>query len=145
MARQGGDKKTAQHIFPLHHGERAVEELRQNDKIDGDIVPAGRQDFMDGGLVEKKQVSFQQDDSVAVVYDVCGRAAAHIDQLGVVVTVSGKMREAGVRTDLDQVPALQKFCVVHHKLPAGSVDFFLDVSMSLQKGFFFGGNLPQVM
>ena len=27
MARQGGDKKTAQHIFPLHHGERAVEEL----------------------------------------------------------------------------------------------------------------------
>ncbi len=145
MTRQGGDKKTAQHIFPLHHGERTVEELRQNDKVDCDIVPAGGQDLMGSSLVEKKQVSLLQDNPVAVVYDVCGRAAAHMDQLGVIVAVPGKMREAGVRTDLNQVAAFQKLCVVHHKFPAGGVDFFLNVGMSLQKGLFFGSDLPQVV
>ena len=100
---------------------------------------------MGGGLVEKKQVSLMQDDPVTVVYDVCGRAAAHIDKFGVVVTVPGKMREAGVRTDFDQVATFQKLCVVHYELSAGGVDFFLNVGMSLQKGLFFGCDLPQVV
>ncbi len=99
---------------------------------------------MGGRLVEKKQISFLQNDLIGVVYDVRGRAAAHIDQLGIVVAVLWKMREACMGTDLNQMTALQKLGVIYHEFLTGGVDFLLDVGMPLQKGFFLGSDLPQV-
>ena len=86
----------------LHGAQHGVKELGKDHEIDGDVLPAGREDFLHRMLVHEEQVALLQRDPVAVD-DVRGRTFAHVDKLHIVVGVERKMDKARVGTDVDQL------------------------------------------
>ena len=74
-----------------------------------------------------------------------GGAAAHIDQFHIIVPVLGEMGKAGVGADLDKMPFLQQFGVIHHKFFLGCIDAFLNIRMPLKQCFFFVSDLFKIL
>lgn len=144
VSAQGIDEKILNNVVTLHHGESGIKKFRQDNKIYGDIILTGGEDFLPGVAVQKQQIACFQDNGAGTVDDVRSGAAAHINDFDKIVLVSRKMGKARMRTDADQLAVLQHFFAVYNKFPAGGIQFPADIGLPVKDCLFFFGNGTQL-
>ncbi len=69
-----------------------------------------------------------------------GGAAAHVNNLNIVVLVRRKMHETGVGADIDELSCIQHPAAVHHKFLPGGVKALLHLPLSRKDLRFLWGN-----
>lgn len=105
-------KGSDQIFFSADHIKCLIKKFRQNNKVHSHIGLFGRINFLYRLLAQEKKLSCVQDYFISI-YNMYGLTGTHIDNLHIIVGMSGKVDKAGMRTDLNQFPAIHKLSAIH--------------------------------
>ena len=137
-------QKICQHIVIACHGIGYVKKLRKHHKIDCNIILTRFQDLMLRKLIEKKQLTFIHYDPFSID-DISEGALAHIQHLHKIMPVRRKIYEPGVSTHCNQSAFLEHLATVHSKIPAGCIEIFVHLCLSVQDSPLFICNFSQLI
>ena len=129
---QRPDKEIFQLIFfCADHRECCVKKLRQDNKVHCNIILSGRKDLLHCILIQKQKVTLFEHNLIAV-HDMCRCSLAHINYFYIIVCMRREMYKASMRSDLNQLPLLQKFRTVHNHFLLFCIKLWIDLLFSFK-------------